>query len=203
MDFAASINQAPEAQAFLDRVAALPKQPGVSLDHVLKPSIEKEAELRRLFAQDRKNYHLLNPYVGLVSVFEAPEEAGIRLTRARIVKDQEDLSAMHVFPLPESRRRKDFEPCVVDSLEEFQRNWNIFAEGALSQLKDWNNVIAADGSVLGCLSPLSPADKESRRTIRKFYHSSAYPALDIDLFLWGLDAEQVCNSGVFECLHKD
>ncbi|KAL5536837.1 hypothetical protein ACEPAF_660 [Sanghuangporus sanghuang] len=158
---------APEARALLDRVAALPKQPGVSLDPVLKPSVEKEAELRRLFAQDRKNYRLVNPYIGLVSVFEAPEEYNIRWTRTRAVKDEEDLCAKCVFSLPENRQQKDFEPCT-----------------------DWNNVVASGGSVLGCLLPLDDADKESRRTIRKFYHSSARPTSNIDLFLWGLDVEK-------------
>lgn len=191
MDF--DINQALDAQAFLNRVAVLPKEPGVSLDPVLAPSIEQEAELRCLFAQDRKNDRLSDPYVGLISVFEAPEETGIRTTRARVAKDDSelDLAAKYVFPLPQSKRRKDFEPCVVDNLEEFQRNWAIFTEGSLAQLTDWNNVIAAGGSVLGCLLPLQPAQKESRRTIRKFYHSTAYPTSDIDLFLWGLTPEQV------------
>ena len=164
MDFA--INQTPEAQSFLSRVAALPKDPGVSLDPVLAPSIEQAAELRRFFAQDRNNARLSNPYVGLVSLFEAPEESGIRSTRARVVKDEEDLAAKYIFPVPDNKRRKDFEPCVVDSFEEFQRNWSIFTEGSLVQLTDWNNVIAAGGSVLACLLPLDPADKESRRTIR-------------------------------------
>ena len=190
MDFS-TINQVPEAQAFLQRVAALPKEPGVSLDSVLSPSIEKETELRRLWAQDRKNYHLLNPYINLISVFDAPAESGIRSTRARIVKDEEDLAVKYIFPIPAERRRKDFEPCIVNSLKEFQRNWAIFTEGSLSQLTDWNNVIAAGGSVLGCLLPLSPKKSESKRAIRKFYHSAAYPTSDVDLFLWGLKPEQV------------
>lgn len=191
MDF--SINQTPEAQAFLSRVAALPKEPGVSLDPVLKPFVDNEAELRHLFAQDRTNPRLKNSYVGLISVYEAPEDAGIRTARARVVKDEEDLVANHVFPIPDFKRRKDFDPCVVNSLEDFQKNWSIFTEGSLSQLKDWNNVIAAGGSVLGCLLPLDPANKESRRTVRKFYHSAAYPTSDVDLFLWGLTPEQVSN----------
>lgn len=63
-------------------------------------------------------------------------KAGTRLTRGRNVQDEEDPLAKYVFPTLESRRRKDFEPYVVDSLEELQRNWNIFTEGALSRFKD-------------------------------------------------------------------
>ncbi|KAH6903031.1 hypothetical protein BKA70DRAFT_1031771, partial [Coprinopsis sp. MPI-PUGE-AT-0042] len=59
---------------FLSRVSALPPGPGVSLDDVLKPSIEDETELRRLWATDRTNTRLSDPYVGLVDVFAAPED---------------------------------------------------------------------------------------------------------------------------------
>ncbi|KAI5121633.1 hypothetical protein M0805_001162 [Coniferiporia weirii] len=176
--------------AFLKRVAALPSTPGVSLDSVLAPSVKDESELRRLYAQDRQNTRLTNPYIGLVSLFDAPDSAGIRSTRARIIQTEDDRTAKHLFPLNSDRRRKDGEPCVVETLDEFHKNWAIFTEGALSQLADWNNVIAAGGSVLGCLLPVSQANKESRRTMRKYFHSSAYPTSDIDLFLWGLNPEQ-------------
>ncbi|KAI5121628.1 hypothetical protein M0805_001157 [Coniferiporia weirii] len=188
MDY--DINQAPESQAFLKRVAALPGTPGVSLDSVLAPSIKDESELRRLYAQDRQNTRLANPYIGLVSLFDAPDSAGIRSTRPRVIQTEDDRIAKHLFPLPDDRRRKDGELCVVETLDEFRKNWAIFTEGALSQLTDWNNVIAAGGSVLGCLLPISQANKESRRTMRKYFHSSAYPTSDIDLFLWGLNPEQ-------------
>lgn len=183
------LNSAPDAKAFIERVTALPKTPGVSLDSVLAPSVENEAELRRIYAQDRKHARIADPYVGLVSVFDAPVD--IRSTRARVVKDEDDLSAKHIFPLDNAKRRKDGEPCMVNSLEEFQKNWSIFTEGSLSQLTDWNNVVAGGGSVLGCLLPLSEKNKESKRDIRKFYHSQAYPTSDVDLFIWGLNAEQV------------
>ncbi|KAI5121629.1 hypothetical protein M0805_001158 [Coniferiporia weirii] len=188
MDY--DINQAPESQAFLKRVAALPSTPGVSLDSVLAPSVKDESELRHLYAQDRQNTRLANPYIGLVSLFDAPDSAGIRSTRARVIQTEDDRTAKHLFPLNSDRRRKDGEPCVVETLDEFRKNWAIFTEGALSQLTDWNNVIAAGGSVLGCLLPISQANKESRRTMRKYFHSSAYPTSDIDLFLWGLNPEQ-------------
>ncbi|KAF8326139.1 hypothetical protein F5887DRAFT_868303, partial [Amanita rubescens] len=83
--------------------------------------------------------------VGLVDVFEAP--CDIRTTRARVVKDDQDLNAKYIMPVPEDKRRKEGESSVVSDLDEFKRNWSIFSEGLLSQLKDWNNVIAAGGSV--------------------------------------------------------
>ena len=64
--------QTPEAQAFLSHITALPKGIPVSLDEALQPSLDDEAELRRLFATDTKNSCLSDPYVGLVDVFDAP-----------------------------------------------------------------------------------------------------------------------------------
>ena len=81
---------------------------------------------------------------------------------------------------------------MAESFEEFKKNWTIFTEGSLSQLIDWNNVVAAGGSVHACLSPLTAEQKESKRSIRKHYHGVAYPTSDVDLFLWGLTPEQVC-----------
>lgn len=92
--------------------------------------------------------------------------------------------------LSDSQRRKDGELVMVANLDEFKKHWAIFTESSFSQLVDWNNVVAAGGSVLACLSPLPDHAKLSKRNIRKHYHSVAYPTSDIDLFLWGLTPEQ-------------
>ena len=179
--------QTPEAQAFLSRIAALPKGVPVSLDEALQPSLDDEAELRHLFATDTKNSRLSNPHVGLVDVFDAPTD--IRTTRARVVQNEFNLSEKHLMPLAEDRRRKEGSPAMVSSLDEFNQNWSIFTEGSLSLL-DWNNVIAAGGSVLACLLPVPDANKASKRTLRKYFHSTAFPTSDVDLFLYGLTPEQ-------------
>jgi hypothetical protein len=181
--------QTPEAQAFIERVLALPNGPGQSLNDVLETSIKDEKDLRGLFATEKTHSRLSDIHVGLVDIFDAPQE--LRTIRARVVGGEEDLSAEYVMPLPEARRRKEGEPAVVSSLEEFNKNWAIFTEGSLSQLLDWNNVVAAGGSVLACLNPLPESAKESKRAVRKFYHGTVYPSSDIDLFLYGLTPEQV------------
>src|SRR5262245_32760225 len=113
--------QTTEATAFLQRVASLPSGPCISLNSALKPSLDDEAELRRLFATDKTNSRLSDPHVGLVDVFDAP--SSIRTTRARFVKDEVDLSAKYVMPLSEASRRKEGDPAMVADLEEFKRNW--------------------------------------------------------------------------------
>ncbi|KAF7300964.1 Ankyrin repeat protein [Mycena indigotica] len=178
--------QTPEAEAFIQRVLSTPHQPGASLDPLLQPSLDDETDLRRLFATDKANPRLSDPYVGLVDVFAAPVD--IRTTRARVVNT--DLNTKYVMPLSDQNRRSDGEPSMVTDIDEFKKNWGVFSEGSLSQLLDWNNVVAAGGSVLACLTPLSPEAKASKRAIRKYYHSAAYPTSDVDLFLWGLTPEQ-------------
>lgn len=178
--------QTQEASAFLKRISLFPD---VSLDNVLESSIQDESVLRRLFATDKSNARLSDPYVGLVDIFNAP--ADIRTTRARVVKDEGDLNAQYVMPLSKSMRREEGSPSMVADLKEFKKNWSIFTENSLSQLLDWNNVIAAGGSVLACLAPLPDHAKVSKRAIRKHYHNSEYPTSDVDLFLWGLTPESV------------
>ena len=183
------VQPTPEIDAFVGRIQTLSPGSGVSLDAALQPSLDEEAELRTLFATDRQNSRLSNPYVGLVDVFAAPD--AIRATRARVVQGKEDISSHYVMPLSTDKRRQEGAPCMVADLEEFKKNWAVFTEGSLLQLLDWNNVIAAGGSVLACLSPLDEEHKKSKRIIRKYYHNKVYPTSDVDLFLWGLDAEQV------------
>ncbi|KAF7347372.1 Ankyrin repeat protein [Mycena venus] len=178
--------QNSEVEQFLQRLCALPEVQ-VSLDDVLKPSLEIEHELRQLFADDKTHERLADPHVGLVDVFDAPD--AIRVTRARIVQDDQDLSAHYIMPLTKEKRRLEG-PCMLDNLSDFKKNWDVFTEGSLSQLLDWKNVVAAGGSVLACLEPLPEAAKGSRRNMRKHYHAAAYPSSDIDLFLWGLSLEE-------------
>ncbi|KAK0455652.1 uncharacterized protein EV420DRAFT_1692258 [Desarmillaria tabescens] len=159
--------QTIEAQAFLERITS-----GISLDEVLKPSLDDEAELRRLFATDKTNERLNNPCVGLVNVFDAPKGT-ISVTRAREVKNAEDLTAKYIMPLTEENRRQSGDPYMVPDMETFKKNWSIFTEGSLSQLLDWSNVVAAGGSVLASLTPLPESATVSKCATRKFYHSNA------------------------------
>ena len=181
--------QNKEASQFLSRIAGLPKGP-VSLDEALQPSLDDEAELRRLFATDKGNPRLRDIHVGLVDVFAAPTD--IRTTRARVIKDDVDRDAQHVMALPSSLRREEGSPSMVENFEAFKKNWGIFTENSLSQLADWSNVIAAGGSVQACLMPLPKTATGGKRAMRKYFHDKAFPSSDIDIFLYGLTVEEVC-----------
>ncbi|CDO72005.1 hypothetical protein BN946_scf184943.g40 [Trametes cinnabarina] len=182
--------QTVEAQAFLARIAQLSQGPGQiePLLRALQPSLDDEADLRRLFAREKDHVRLKNPYVGLVDIFDAP--ADIRTTRARVVASEDELDVRYILPLSDKKRRKDGDPAMVSTLDDFKKNWAIFSEGALSQLTDWSNMVVAGGSVQACLSPLPESAKTSKRAMRKYYHNIAFPTSDVDVFLYGLTPEQ-------------
>ncbi|KAI9462535.1 hypothetical protein F5148DRAFT_1286433 [Russula earlei] len=165
------MSQNEEATQFLSRVVSLPKGP-VSLDNNgLQPSLDDEAELRKLFATDRGNTRLKDIHVGLVDVFAAPPH--IRTTRARVVASDADRSS-----------------AMVEILEIFKKNWGVFTENSLSQLSDWSNVLAARGSVQACLMPPPKVAMATKRTMRKRYHEKAFPSSDVDLLLYDLTTQE-------------
>ena len=192
------MSQNNEATQFLSRIANLPKGENVSLDGVLQPSLDDEAELRKLFATDKGNSRLKDIHVGLVDVFAAPSD--IRTTRARVVTSDVDRDAQHVMPLPDALRRKEGSPAMVDSIDAFKKNWGVFTENSLSQLSDWSNVVAAGGSVQACLMPLPKTATASKRAMRKYYHEKAFPSSDVDLFLYGLTTQEVSYDPFFNTL---
>ena len=177
-----------EPAGFIQRIESLPSGP-VSLDAALKPALADEAELRRLFAFDKANPRVQDLHTGLVDVFAAPP--GVRTTHARVVKREVDLGAKHIMPLSAAQRREEGAPATVASLDEFKKNWALFTEGALGQIQDWSNVVAAGGAVQACLAPLPDSAKESECATGLWYHDKAYTPPDVDLFLYGLTPEQV------------
>jgi hypothetical protein len=171
------------AQEFVNKV-----DQGVPLQDALSASLIAETELRRLFATDRSNGILNEPFIGLVDVYAANDT--VRRVQARKIIDDVDLAAKYVFPLKSDQRRPTGEFAMAPDLDQFRTSWNVFTEGALSQLTDWNNVVAAGGAVLASLQSLPEHARGSKRAIRKYFHDEAYSTSDIDLFLYGLTPEQ-------------
>jgi hypothetical protein len=174
------------AQTFVSQVSR-----GAPLQAALQDALQQETELRRLFANMDSNNKVLNdhePLAGLIDVFAANE--AIRVTQARDASDQAKLEAEHVFPLKKEQRRSSGVPSMVADIDQFRNSWNVFTEGALSQLTDWNNVVAAGGSVLASLLPLPDHAKASKRALRKYFHEQTYANSDVDLFLYDLTPEQ-------------
>ncbi|PPQ97562.1 hypothetical protein CVT26_002347 [Gymnopilus dilepis] len=157
-----------------------------SLDSALEDAIVAEHEIRLLFGA---GHQISDLYLGLIDVFSLHPAA--RRTRGRKVQEAtRAFDANYILPVNSRVRREDLMPSTVFNIEAFQAHWSIFTHGVLSKMRtqDWNNVIAAGGSVLACL--VSPGANSSSRRLNEVFHSDAYASSDIDLFLYGLNAAQ-------------
>ncbi|KAF7965299.1 hypothetical protein HWV62_44538 [Athelia sp. TMB] len=149
-----------------------------------------ENTLRCLFAEDNSQELLADPTVGVIDLFEAPSSLRMIHTGRVIPSDLSDSSYHYVFPLPQEARRKDGEAATVENITAFLRSWEIFTEGVLTESFDWNNVIAAGGSVSACIAPLPTGVDGDATNIRRYLHQGPFANADVDLFLWGLSASE-------------
>jgi hypothetical protein len=171
-----------------DFVSQLAKNASGSVTEILKPYKKYEAVLRVLYAQDPNNAVLKDQHVNAVPIF-AGRESNLKIRARSLESESENQKSKYIMPLSVKDRRANDSPAVVSSLKDFQSNFGIFSESALSEL-DWSNVVAAGSSVLTPLLPIPKEHAGSKRSIRKFYHDIFTPGSDVDLFIYGLTEEQ-------------
>lgn len=159
-------------------------------------------DLRGLFATSPGNPIVQNPYYGVFDIFDVAPE--VLLARPRdynepitnqFTLDHEDKTYYfpleYLMPIPPHLQRVPGTWCIVDDLSAFRRAWDIFSGGALSAVKNWDNIIIAGGSVLACLTSFPSNPNPSQEELFKIYQSCRYKRSDIDLFLWGMNEDQV------------
>lgn len=105
------------------------------LVELLEPYREYEAHLRGAFAQDLDNELLKDPYVNVLPLF-TDDTHNIKVRARNLKTESKEEQSKYIMPLPPTMRRPDGSPAVVQSLQEFQRNFNVFCESSLSEL-DW------------------------------------------------------------------
>ncbi|KIL95072.1 hypothetical protein FAVG1_02004 [Fusarium avenaceum] len=155
---------------------------------ILEPYRQYEANLRTVYAQDRQNPILEDPYINVVPLFT--EDTKLITTHARNLEaESEEEKSKYIMALPDDKRRPHDSPATVAGLEEFQKNFNIFSESSMTDM-DWSNVVAAGSSVVNCLLPVPKEFNTTKRKLREYYHEKYCPASDVDLFLYGLNHEQ-------------
>lgn len=158
---------------------------------IIEPYRRYESELRTVFAQDRTNPALDDPYLNVLPLFN--ENTKEITTRARdLSAETDDEKSKYVMPLPEDKRRPHGSPATVSSISEFQKNFSVFSESSLVDL-DWNNVVAAGSSVVNCLLPVPKEFNTTKRKLREYYHEKFCPASDVDLFLYGLTHDEAID----------
>lgn len=181
------IPKVPVPHAELARYIA--ENPDRSMVDLLQPYRQFEAHLRQLYAQEPENKILKDDHLNVFPLFNDGEKADIR-TRARDLDAEAQAEKdRYVMTLPDEQRRPNGSPAVVQSLKEFQHNFNVFSESSLVDL-DWSNVVASGSSVVNTLLPVPERYRDSKRSLREFYHEKFCPASDVDLFIYGLTEEQ-------------
>ncbi|GKT40101.1 uncharacterized protein ColSpa_00282 [Colletotrichum spaethianum] len=162
--------------------------PEKKMVEILEPYRKYEAQLRSVFAQDRKNPALSDPHINLLPLFT--EDTKNIKTRARfLAAETQEEKDRYIMALPDNKRRANGSPAVVSGIKEFQKNFNVFSESALVDM-NWDNVVAAGSSVINTLLPVPSEFNTSKRKLRGYYHEKFCPASDVDLFLYGLTHEE-------------
>ncbi|KAI0543186.1 ankyrin repeat protein [Xylaria digitata] len=184
-----SASQLPKLPAAHNElVNYIAKRPNTPMAELMEPYRKFEARLRELYAQERNNSLLDDPYLNVLPLFTKYTPA--IQTRARNLDSETQAQKdKYIMPLPDDKRRPNGSPAVVESLKEFRHNFSVFSESSLSDM-EWDNVVAAGSSVVNCLLPVPPEYKKSKRALREYYHEKFCPASDVDLFLYGLTEEQ-------------
>ncbi|KAI0111527.1 ankyrin [Daldinia grandis] len=162
--------------------------PETPIKEMMEPYRKFEAKLREVYAQERNNPALDDPYLNVLPLF-TKDTPNIK-TRARNLEAESPIEKeKYIMTLPDDKRRPNGSPAVVASLKEFRHNFGIFSESSLAEM-DWSNVVAAGSSVVNCLLPVPNRFNHSKRALREYYHQKFCPASDVDLFLYGLNEQQ-------------
>lgn len=165
------------------------ENPDRSIVDLLEPYRQFEAQLRQLYAQEPDNEILKDDHLNVFPLFNDGEKADIRIRARDLDVEAQAEKDQYVMTLPDEQRRPNGSPAVVQSLKEFQHNFNVFSESSLVDL-DWSNVVASGSSVVNTLLPVPERYRDSKRALREFYHEKFCPASDVDLFIYGLTEEQ-------------
>jgi hypothetical protein len=92
---------------------------GTPMEELMGPFRKYEADLRRLYAQDRSNPVLDDPYLNVLPIF-TKDTPNIK-TRARDLESESpELKERYIMALPDDKRRPDGSPAVVESMKDFR-----------------------------------------------------------------------------------
>lgn len=154
---------------------------------LLKPYYLYESTLREVYAQQPDHPAIIDPLVNAVALFQP--QPGLVVQSRSVLSESHEQQEKYILPLNHEDRKPAGTAATVGSLKEFQSNFNLFSEAALTEL-DWSNVVAAGSSVVTSLLPIPENYAASKRLIREYYHEKVASASDVDLFLYGLTEDE-------------
>ncbi|KAF2839151.1 ankyrin [Patellaria atrata CBS 101060] len=171
-----------------DFISYLSSHPDTPMTELLEPYKQFDTKLRELFAQEPNHPALSDPHINTLSLYVG-YESEIKIRARNIDVDTQAEKGKYIMPLKQKDRKPNGVPAIIESFKEFQTNFNLFSESSLVDM-DWSNVVAAGSSVVTPLIPVPEKYRESKRSLRQYYHEIVAPASDVDLFLYGLTEEE-------------
>lgn len=169
-----------------DWISHVSSHPETSLHELLSPYKDYDSKLREVFAQQPEHLAINRPNV--VPIF-AGREQELKVRARDLSAESDEERKRYLMPLKKADRRANGAPAVVQSLKEFQTNFQLFSESSLVDM-DWSNVVVAGSAVVTSLLPVPEKHNTSKRALREYYHQKLAPASDVDLFLYGLTEDQ-------------
>jgi hypothetical protein len=169
-----------------DWVSFVAAYPDKSLHELLAPYKEYDSKLREVFAQQAEHPAIAKSNV--VPIFTGREHE-LRVRARNLDVESEAERQCYLMPLSKADRKAYGAPAVVQTLKEFQTNFQLFSESSLVDM-DWSNVVVAGSAVVTSLLPVPTEYNTSKRALREYYHNKLAPASDVDLFLYGLTEDQ-------------
>ncbi|KAH9477326.1 hypothetical protein JR316_0009531 [Psilocybe cubensis] len=188
--------QSTEAHSFTDPV-----------NTILELAIAEEQVIRRVFARNdrsHRNGSVLHHAEGLLNVFDqVPDQ--VKRAFPRLSSDQEpdvpvviqpatglvhSFPRKHLFALPDDMKRAKGSPTIVPDMAAFLQNFDIFTNRAFINMRHWDNIAVAGGAVLACMQPTSFDASPWTPLQANMYFENFYPDSDVDLFIYGLNAEE-------------
>ncbi|EPS35574.1 hypothetical protein H072_11052 [Dactylellina haptotyla CBS 200.50] len=174
-----------EPKAFLEHIG---ENEGKPLRELVKPYLEYESNLRRLFAQEPDHPALVDNLVGLVPLYDGHDDK-VKIQSRNIETESPEEQGRYIMTLDEEERKESGQRAIVDR-ETFIKNFTKFTEGSLANL-NWSHIVAAGSSVMTPLLPVPEDYNEDNSTLADYYHSRFAPTSDIDLFIYGTKDEAV------------
>jgi hypothetical protein len=126
-----------------DWIQYMSARPDIPMTDLVAPYKEYESKLRNIYAQDPDHPAVDKQHV--VPLFTGHEKH-VKI-RARDLATESEVETDHyIMPLQAKHRKKNNEPAIVQSLKEFQTNFQLFSESSLVDL-DWSNIVVAGSAV--------------------------------------------------------
>ncbi len=130
----------------------------VKVTEAVQPFKIYEGKLRQLYAQEPQHEAVSQSH--LVPVYQ--DSRSILSVKARDLEhESKEEREKYLLPLSTDTRRKNGANATAPTFREFKKNFDIFSESSLVDLK-WDNVVAAGSSVVTALLPVNAPHNTSK-----------------------------------------